>query len=385
VLGRKGRKVKGLWMFEKYMEVAIAQAKKGAGRVSPNPMVGAVVVKKGKIVSLGYHHRAGGPHAEINVLKKAGKKARNADLYVNLEPCCHYGRTPPCVGAIINSGIKKVVIGTIDPNPLISGRGVAQLKAAGITTHIGVLEEECRKLNEIYIKYIVQKIPFVILKVASSLDGKIATKSGDSRGITNQESLHFVHRLRDQVDAIMVGIGTIQSDNPLLTTRLKRKVGKDPIRVIVDSSLRISPHSRVFNPHSQADVIIATTNLAPKRKKEKLEKIGVKVITIDSSDREVDLKKLMVALGKLEITSLLIEGGTKIITSALRDDIVDKIIFFYAPKILGGRSAYGITAGEGVEYVNQALKVQDLRVRRRGEDILIEGYIKDKPRRTPRN
>jgi len=365
-------------MFEKYMKVAIAQAKKAVGRVSPNPMVGAVIVKKGEIIGLGYHQRAGSPHAEINALKKAGKKARNADLYVNLEPCFHYGRTPPCVHAIIDSGIKKVVIGIIDPNPLVSGKGVARLKAAGITTQIGILEEECRKLNEIYIKYITKKIPFVVLKVASSLDGKIATKSGDSRGITSRESLHFVHKLRNQFDAILVGIGTVQADDPLLTTRLKGKVGKDPIRVIVDSSLRISPQARVFNPHSQAGLIIATTNLAPKRKKEQLEKIGTKVITIDSSDREVDLKKLMVVLGKLEVTSLLIEGGTKIITSALQDGIVDKIIFFYAPKILGGRYACGITTGEGVEYVNQALKVQDLKVRRRGKDILIEGYIRNK-------
>lgn len=372
-------------MPEKYMKVAIAQAKKAVGRVSPNPMVGAVLVKKGEIIGLGYHHQAGSPHAEINVLKKAGKKARNADLYVNLEPCCHYGRTPPCVDAIIESGIKRIMIGITDPNPLVSGKGIARLKSAGTTTQVGVLEEACSKLNEVYLKYITKKIPFVMLKVASSLDGKIATRSGDSRGITAQESLRFVHRLRDQCDALMVGIGTVQADNPLLTTRLKGKVGKDPIRVIVDSSLRISPQARLFNPHSQAGVIIATTQKAPRGKKERLEKIGAKVITVGSANGKVDLKKLMVALGKLEITSLLIEGGTKIITSALKDDIVDKIFFFYAPKILGGHAAHGITAGEGVEYVNQALNVQDLKVKRQGEDVLVEGYIRDKPRRSRRN
>lgn len=372
-------------MPEKYMKVAIAQAKKAVGRVSPNPMVGAVLVKKGEIIGLGYHHQAGSPHAEINVLKKAGKKARNADLYVNLEPCCHYGRTPPCVDAIIESGIKRIMIGITDPNPLVSGKGIARLKSAGTTTQVGVLEEACSKLNEVYLKYITKKIPFVMLKVASSLDGKIATRSGDSRGITAQESLRFVHRLRDQCDALMVGIGTVQADNPLLTTRLKGKVGKDPIRVIVDSRLRISPQARLFNPHSQAGVIIATTQKAPRGKKERLEKIGAKVITVGSANGKVDLKKLMVALGKLEITSLLIEGGTKIITSALKDDIVDKIFFFYAPKILGGHAAHGITAGEGVEYVNQALNVQDLKVKRQGEDVLVEGYIRDKPRRSRRN
>ncbi|MBW1840019.1 MAG: bifunctional diaminohydroxyphosphoribosylaminopyrimidine deaminase/5-amino-6-(5-phosphoribosylamino)uracil reductase RibD [Deltaproteobacteria bacterium] len=363
-------------MFERYMKMAIAQAKKAIGRVSPNPMVGAVIVKKGEIVGLGYHHRAGSPHAEINALRKAGKKAKNAELYVNLEPCCHYGRTPPCVDAIIESGIKQVIIGMKDPNPLVCGKGAAQLRAVGIATHTGFLEEECGKLNEIYIKYITRKVPFVILKVASSLDGKIATKSGDSRGISNNESLHCVHRLRDQCDAIMVGIGTIQADDPLLTTRLKGKAGKDPIRVIVDSSLKISSGARVFNVRSNAGVIFATTRRAARRKKERLEELGVRVVTVGSAGGKVDLKRLMIALGKFEITSLLIEGGTEITTSALKGGIVDKILFFYAPKILGGRTARGITAGEGVEYVRQALNVHDLKVRKKGEDILIEGYIK---------
>ncbi len=372
-------------MCERYMKVAIAQAKKAIGRVSPNPMVGAVIVKKGEIVGMGYHHRAGSPHAEINALRKAGKKAKSADLYVNLEPCCHYGRTPPCVDAIIESGIKKVIIGMKDPNPLVRGKGAARLRAAGIATHTGVLEEECRKLNEIYIKYITKKTPFGILKVASSLDGKIATKSGDSRGISSNESLHYVHRLRDQCDAIMVGIGTIQADDPLLTTRLKGKAGKDPIRVIVDSSLKVSSGARVFNVRSNAGVIVATTHRAAKRKKEKIEELGARVITVGSAGGKVNLKRLMIALGKLDITSLLIEGGTGIITSALKDGIVDKILFFYAPKILGGRTACGITAGEGIVSVRQALNVQDIKVRRKGEDILLEGYVRDTPRRTRRN
>jgi diaminohydroxyphosphoribosylaminopyrimidine deaminase/5-amino-6-(5-phosphoribosylamino)uracil reductase len=365
-------------MFEKYMKLAIAQAGKAIGRVSPNPMVGAVVVKRGEIVSLGYHHQAGSPHAEINALKKSGKKAKNADLYVNLEPCCHYGRTPPCINAIIDSGIKRVIVGIEDPNPLVSGKGVAKLNAAGIITHIGVLKEECSKLNEIYIKYITRKVPFVVLKVASSLDGKIAARSGDSRGITSQKSIHLVHKLRDQLDAIMVGIGTVQVDNPLLTTRLKGKIGKDPIRVIVDSRLGISHNARVFNPHSKAGVILATRKGVSAGKKEQLKKMGAKVISIDSADGMVDLKKLMLALGKLEITSLLIEGGTRIVTSALRAGIVDKILFFYAPKILGGQSACGITSGEGVEYISQSLQVQDAKARRYGEDILVEGYIRGK-------
>ncbi|NOQ86549.1 MAG: bifunctional diaminohydroxyphosphoribosylaminopyrimidine deaminase/5-amino-6-(5-phosphoribosylamino)uracil reductase RibD [Deltaproteobacteria bacterium] len=365
-------------MFEKYMKLAIAQARKAIGRVSPNPMVGAVVVKRGEIVSLGYHRQAGSPHAEINALKKAGKKAKNADLYINLEPCCHYGRTPPCVNAIIDSGIKRVIVGIEDPNPLVSGKGIATLNAAGIITQMGVLKEECRKLNEIYIKYITRKVPFVVLKIASSLDGKIAARSGDSRGITSQKSIRLVHKLRDQLDAIMVGIGTVQADNPLLTTRLQGKMGKDPVRVIVDSHLRISHQARVFNSDSKAGVILATRKGVSAEKKEQLKKMGAKVVSIDSADGMVDLKKLMLALGKLEITSLLIEGGTRIVTSALRAGIVDKTLFFYAPKILGGQSAYGITAGEGVEYISQSLQVQDVKVRRYGEDILVEGYINDK-------
>jgi len=318
-MGEKDSKEKGLWMREKYMKVAIAQARKAVGKVSPNPMVGAVVVKKGEIVGLGYHHQAGSPHAEINALRKAGKKTKNADLYVNLEPCCHYGRTPPCVNAIIDSGVKKVLIGMRDPNPLVSGKGISCLKAAGISTHVGVLEEECRTLNEIYIKYITKKIPFTILKIASTLDGRIATRSGDSRGITGQPSLRVVHTLRSQFDAIMTGIGTVQADNPLLTTRLQGKSGRDPIRVIVDSSLKISPRARVFNPHSQAGIIIATTKKASERKKKQLEKTGAKALTIDSKNGRVDLKKLMIALGKLEISSLMIESGTRLTTAALED------------------------------------------------------------------
>ncbi len=362
-------------MLETYMKIAIAQAKKARGRVSPNPLVGAVVVKKGEIVGRGYHRRAGSPHAEINAIVHAGKKARNADLFVTLEPCCHYGRTPPCVDTIIESKIKNVIIGMTDPNPLVAGKGIARLKRAGIGVQTGVLAEECKKLNEIFIKYITRKTPFVILKVASTLDGNIATRTGDSRGISCGKSLRFVHQLRDQVDAIMVGIGTVKGDNPLLTTRLEGKKGKDPLRIIVDGSLSISPRAKVFNRGSEAGVVIATTNRAPLSKKEHLEKMGARVITLPSGGGGVDLKRLMRALGTLEITSVLLEGGTRLITSALNEKIVDKIFFFYAPKILGGRSAYGITAGAGVERIKRALKVRNLKVRKSGDDVLVEGYL----------
>jgi diaminohydroxyphosphoribosylaminopyrimidine deaminase/5-amino-6-(5-phosphoribosylamino)uracil reductase len=369
-------------MYEQYMRIALAQARRGMGRVSPNPMVGAVVVKRGWIVGMGYHHRAGTPHAEVHALAQAGEKARNADLYVNLEPCSHFGRTPPCADAIIASRIRKVVIGMVDPNPLVAGRGMARLARAGIEIISGVLEEECRALNQAYIKYITRGVPFVILKVASSLDGKIATASGDSRGLTSPPSVRAVHRLRDRVDAILVGIGTVEADDPLLTTRLPGRPGKDPVRVIVDSRLRISPRARVFNPDSAAGVIMATTGRAPRAKKERLERIGgVSFITADGRDGRVDLKKLMRRLGKRGISSLLIEGGTGISTSALASGIVDKVIFFYAPKIIGGRLSYGITAGEGVASVEKALAVHNLAIKRYGEDILVEGYVQDRAAR----
>jgi diaminohydroxyphosphoribosylaminopyrimidine deaminase/5-amino-6-(5-phosphoribosylamino)uracil reductase len=369
-------------MSEKYMKIALAQAKRALGRVSPNPLVGAVIVKRGEIVGVGYHHQAGSPHAEINALNKAGQKARNADLYVTLEPCSHYGRTAPCVETIVNRRIKKVVIGMIDPNPLVAGKGIAKLKAAGIVTTSGVLEDECRKLNEVYVHYITKRIPFVILKVASSLDGKIATKTGDSRGITAHQSLRKVHALRDQVDAILVGSGTVKVDDPLLTTRLGGKRGKDPIRVIVDSALSISPRAKVFNPSSLSGVIVATTHRAPKRKKEEIEEAGGTIITVASKDGRVSLRSLMRTLGKREITSVLIEGGTNISTSAFNEGIVDKIIFFYAPKILGGSRAYGITAGKGVDMISRARKVHDLTVKKCGDDVLVEGYLnKSNPKR----
>lgn len=358
------------------MRIALDQARKGAGRVSPNPMVGAVIVKGGRIVGIGYHRRAGTPHAEVHAIAQAGRRAHRAEMYVNLEPCSHFGRTPPCVDAIIAGRIKKVVIGMIDPNPLVSGKGMARLKRAGIEVCRGVLEQDCRKLNEGYIKHITRGVPFVILKVASSLDGKIATASGDSRGLTAPPAIRAVHRLRDRVDAILVGIGTVRADDPLLTARLPGKRGKDPIRVIVDSRLRISPRARVFNPGSAAGVIIATTGRAPRAKRERLERLGgVRVICADGRDGRVDLKRLMTLLGNLGVTSLLIEGGTAISTSALASGIVDKIIFFYASKILGGRRAYGITAGEGAATVQEAIAVHHLSLKRYGEDILVEGYV----------
>jgi diaminohydroxyphosphoribosylaminopyrimidine deaminase/5-amino-6-(5-phosphoribosylamino)uracil reductase len=358
------------------MRRAIRLAKKGRGQVSPNPMVGAVVVRRGEVIGQGCHRRAGGAHAEVEAISQARRKVRGADLYANLEPCSHVGRTPPCTELIIESGIQKVFVGMKDPNPLVSGKGIDRLKAAGIGVAVGIEEQKCRELNEVFVKYITQKVPFVILKVAATLDGKIATETGDSRGISGEKALGFVHRLRDEVDAILVGIGTVLSDDPLLTTRLKGTRGKDPVRVIVDGQLKIPLNAKVLNLTSAARTLVAATNRASRDKAKRIEELGHEVVTVTSRGGRVDLKALLKELGRREVTSLLIEGGTEIITSALKGGIVDKACFIYAPKIVGGGGASGITGGKGVRWIRDALPLEKVKVKRLGPDIFVEGYPK---------
>ncbi len=356
------------------MRLALSLAKRGKGKTSPNPLVGAVIVRKGKLVGQGYHKKAGLPHAEINALKEAGPKAKGAELYLNLEPCNHYGRTPPCTEVIISSGIKRVVVGMEDPNPLVKGKGIQRLRNAGILVEVGILEAESRKLNEVFIKYITTGLPFLILKMASSLDGKIATKIGDSYWITNERARRFVHRLRAEVDAVLVGIGTILRDDPLLTCRLGSRKEKNPIRIVVDSRLRIPPKTRVIG----SETIIATTELAPKERIKELEDLGVKILIVESLESKVDLQRLVSELGKLEISNVLIEGGSQIGTSFLAQRLVDKILFFYAPKIIGGRDSIPIVGGKGVDRVADAIPIRDIKVRRFGDNLLIEGYLYEK-------
>lgn len=357
------------------MALAIRLASRAAGRTSPNPLVGAVIVKDGVILGKGYHHRAGSAHAEINALAEAQERARGADLYVNLEPCIHYGRTPPCVAALVARGIGRVFVGMQDPNPLVSGRGIQALRDAGIAVEVGILEEKCRALNESFIKFITTGIPFVILKAGASLDGRIAAVGGDSKWITNERSRRFVHRLRNQVDAVLVGIGTVEKDDPLLTTRVPGRKGKDPVRIVADSRLRISPRARVFNSESLAGTIIATTTRAPASKIKRLEERGAKVMVVSTGDK-VQLRALLQALGREQITSVLIEGGSRINTAALEERIVDKVLFFFAPRILGGRTAPPLVAGEGVKRVEEGIVLERIRTRRFGDDVLIEGYVK---------
>lgn len=357
---------------EKWMKRALRLAEKGRGRTSPNPMVGAVLVKNGQVVGEGYHARAGEAHAEILALRQAGEEARGSTLYINLEPCIHYGKTPPCAPAVIEAKVRRVVIGMEDPNPLVTGRGLKSLKKAGLDVEVGVLEKECRRLNEAFCKYILKKEPFVILKVAATLDGKIATREGDSKWISGETSRHFVHRMRDQVDGVVVGIGTVLKDDPQLTARIKK--GRDPYRIILDSRLRIPEDAKVIG-NSPSKTIIATTELAARDKIERLEKKGVRILTLDSKQGRVDLKNCLSKLGEMGMMSLLVEGGSQVNGSFLGEGLIDKILFFLSPKLIGDREALGIFGGSGKANLKETIPLNELRVRRMGEDILIEGYL----------
>jgi diaminohydroxyphosphoribosylaminopyrimidine deaminase/5-amino-6-(5-phosphoribosylamino)uracil reductase len=360
---------------EQYMKIALSLAKRGKGRVSPNPLVGAVLVKNGRIVGKGFHQRAGGPHAEVNALKEAGDKAKGADLYLNLEPCCHFGKTPPCTDALIAHKIKRIFAGMVDPNPLVSGRGIEQLVKSGIQVKTGILEAEARKLNEDFIKYITEKVPFVILKVASTLDGKIATRTGDARWITGEKARTFVHQLRNEADAVLVGIGTVKRDDPLLTTRLPQGTGRDPHRIILDTHLTIPLSSKLLHLNSQAKTILATSQHVSPRKIRKLEELGATILTLPTLKGRLNLKALLKELGRREITSVMVEGGRETITSFLEQRLVDKLYLFYAPKIIMGVEAIGITGGQGKALLKEAIQVSKVKVKRLGDDILVEGYL----------
>ena len=358
-----------------FMKAALRLARKGVGMVSPNPMVGAVLVRENKIVGTGYHHFFGGPHAEQYALKSARGEARGSDLYINLEPCCHVGKTPPCVDALIAAGIRRAFIGMQDPNPRVSGSGIKKLRAAGIAVEVGILERECRQLNEAFTKYITKHIPFVYLKLAASLDGKIATASGDSKWITGAASRKLVHRLRSEADAVMVGIGTVLGDDPLLTARLHPGARKNPVRVIVDSRLRTPPASKLLKTARVVPTIIATIGNSAPGRTAAVKQSGAELLPIAARNGRVDLKQLMKKLGQRGIATVLIEGGSELSAAALQDGIVDKVFFFYAPVIIGGQKAPPMIGGTGINKVSHAVKVRDLRYRKVGEDLLGEGYI----------
>lgn len=343
-------------------------AEKGKGNVSPNPLVGALIVKRGRIVGRGWHRKCGEAHAEVCALREAGKKAKHSIMYVTLEPCSHWGRTPPCTEQIMEAGVREVVIGMHDPNPLING--YHELKFRGIKTRMGILEEECKRLNEPYVKWIRNKKPFVVVKAAMSLDGQIATRTGDSRYITGREARKFVHRLRAEYDAVMVGANTVLKDNPQLTVRLVK--GRNPIKIVVDSKLRISMNAKVVKNEPRR-LIIATSKKAPKAKVKRLMQKGIHVLTIDVVGGRIDLKQLMKELGKRDICSILIEGGAELNAEIIRSGIADKVLFFISPRFIGkGLSALGDL---GIAKVDRSIKLKSLDYKKIGKDILIEGYL----------
>jgi diaminohydroxyphosphoribosylaminopyrimidine deaminase / 5-amino-6-(5-phosphoribosylamino)uracil reductase len=359
-----------------FMNMALELSERGRGFTSPNPMVGAVVVRNSEVVGTGYHEYAGGPHAEVNALNDAGELAKGSTLYVTLEPCNHFGRTPPCTEKILESGIIRVVVAMQDPNPDVTGGGIRFLREKGIQVDVGIEEKQALRLNEVFIKYVQTKRPFVILKAAATLDGRIATRTGDSKWVTGPSARNFAHTVRHAVDGIMVGIGTVNQDDPSLTTRLEGVKCKDPIRIVLDTRLSISENARLLNIKSDAKTFLVTGNDVPDKKRQRLEKHGVTIIESRLKDGFIDLDSLMVHLGTMGITSLLIEGGGQVAASALICGIVDKILFFYAPKILGGDDGVPICKGPGPHQMSECIQIQHILIHRFDDDILIEGYIR---------
>jgi len=360
-----------------YMQKALVLARKAKGFTSPNPCVGAVVVKDGIIVGQGYHRRFGGPHAEVEALDDAGPNAAGATLYVTLEPCNHFGKTPPCTHKIMGSNIKKVVVGCKDPNPFVGGGGIRFLEENGIEVVFGVLEDEAETLIEDFIWYVRNdKKPFVILKTASTLDGRTATRTGDSKWITGNASRAFVHQIRHETDAILIGSGTLHADNPSLTSRIEGVETKDPARVILDTHLTIKENARVLTQASKARTIIVTHAGASPEKRARLEKQGVQVLDVGLKDNRLDLQELMIKLGQMPFLSVLIEGGGTVAGAALRAGIVNKLLLFMAPRIMGGSDGKPMFEGRGPERIKDALELKKMSLTRFENDILVSGYLK---------
>lgn len=351
-----------------FIQETFKLAKKGMSWTSPNPLVGAVIVRDGKIIGRGYHKKVGFPHAEIEALHSLKTSAEGATLYVNLEPCCHVGKTPPCVAAIIQRGIKRVVCCSLDPNPKVHGAGVTALQKAGIQVTVGLLEKEARVLNEAFYAFHEKKRPFIALKFAASLDGKIATRTGDSQWITNEKARSFARALRGQYQAILVGITTVLTDDPHLGVRKKGK--KDPLRIILDSQLRIPLSSRVLR---DTHVLIVATERANKKKKEELEKKNIPVFSFKGA--HITISSLLIELYKREITSLLVEGGGAVLGSFVDSGSVDKLYAFYAPVIIGGKKGVGAILGKGIAKIADALSLTRLSFRRFDDNFLVSGAI----------
>ena len=359
-----------------YMKQALSLAKLALGQVSPNPAVGAVVVKDGEVVGQGYTQPPGSWHAEVMALNQAGEKARGGVMYVTLEPCCHYGRTPPCTKAIIAAGISEVQLAMLDPNPLVSGRGEDELEREGIKTRMGEHGQEAREINEAYIKYITTGMPFVTAKFAVSLDGKIATKNGDSKWITGIDARKYIHYLRYTADAIMAGANTVIADDPRLTCRyggIGGEAKKQPLRVIVEGRGRTPAKAQVFSEPGKA--LLTLGNLVKPERKEALTKAGAELLELPSEEGLIDLERLLKVLGEREITSVLVEGGGVLLGSLFDHGLVDKVIAFIAPIIIGGQEAKPAVAGRGVDKVMDAIKLERTSVEKFGKDLMISGYV----------
>ncbi|MBU8899154.1 bifunctional diaminohydroxyphosphoribosylaminopyrimidine deaminase/5-amino-6-(5-phosphoribosylamino)uracil reductase RibD [Corallococcus sp. H22C18031201] len=359
---------------EFFMRIALEEASKGLGRTSPNPVVGAVLVKGGRIIARGYHKKAGTAHAEVVALEAAGTKARGADLYTTLEPCDHYGRTPPCSLAILEAGVRRVFCGSADPNPLVSGKGVARLRRGGVKVVTGVLQDEADALNRPFFHVLKTGLPWVTLKAAVTLDGKLATATGDSRWVTGEAARAWVHQLRDRVDAILVGANTVRLDDPKLTTRLPGGGGKDAVRVVVDSRLRLSANATVFTQRSSARTVVATLEDPEGRKARKLAALGVDVWQVRAKKERVDLTALLRRMAKAGMSHVLVEGGSELYASLLRERRANALALFLAPKLIG---ASGLSwAGDlGVQAMSQALKVKSLTLEHIGEDVLLQALL----------
>ncbi len=358
-----------------YLEMAYGLAEKARGWASPNPYVGAVVVQRGRIVGHGFHERPGRPHAEAIALERAGRLAKGSTLYVTLEPCVHWGRTPPCVEAVIRAAPKRVVVSSLDPNPIVCQKGVRKLRAAGIDVSVGLLREKNAILNESYIKHITRLVPFVTLKAALSLDGRMATRTGDSRWISSPLTREYVHLLRGEQDAIMVGIGTILQDNPRLTVRHPHWTGKEIVRVILDSKLRLPVSARILTTISKGNIIVFTTRGAPSRKRAMLEKRGVEVIAAAGSLPRLEAAEVLAYLGERGVASLLVEGGSRLLTTMIEKKLADKLFLTLSPRLIGGKAAPSFLEGEGVRLVRRSGRLRNVSALRIGEDIILQGYF----------
>lgn len=351
-----------------FMRMALRLARKGEGTVNPNPLVGAVVVKDGRVVGRGYHREFGGPHAEVFALDQAGEKARGATLYVSLEPCSHVGKTPPCTERILQAGVARVVAACQDPNPLVHGKGVARLRRAGVVVTEGVLAREVERQNEIFFKFVGTGLPFVTLKLAVSLDGRIATRTGDSKWITGEASRREVHRLRRRHSAVLVGAKTVLADNPRLTVR--EVPGRNPVRIVLDGKGEIPESALLLREPGRT--IVATATM-PDDKEKALLALGAEVWRLPTGDARVDLAALSTRLGEGGIDSVLVEGGGETAAAFVEAGLVDRVSFFIAPFLLGGRAAVPAVGGVGVETIAEAIRLVDVQFRRYGEDLLYTG------------